>query len=282
MDLDGVADLLEDLLEALSVIHAKRFLHRDIKPENIIRRSDGSVVLLDFGAARQAIADDQQDITVILTPGYAPPEQYHSDEPQGPWTDLYSLAATALFCLTSERPAESSKRMLAERKGLPDPLLQSLEQCALHDTDPAMADLLSWMLQPTPEQRPRNAEDALAALAGDEDKVGSASAPADRTVAYGDHAEPTTSVTVKAPPPRRSETSITNKAIAADIPSDGIKALGKALAAAIGPMGPILAKKRAKKADSIKALAVLLADEIDEDSAKTQFETAATRIIADL
>ena len=81
--------ILYPLLDALAVIHGADFLHRDIKPGNIVLRdADNSPVLLDFGSARQAIGAKSQSVTSVVTPGYAPLEQYSSRVLQGPWTDI--------------------------------------------------------------------------------------------------------------------------------------------------------------------------------------------------
>ena len=86
-------------------MHGADFLHRDIKPGNIvIRDEDRSPVLLDFGAARQAIGARSRSVTSIVTPGYAPIEQYSSRGDQGPWTDIYALGAVCYHALTGRRP----------------------------------------------------------------------------------------------------------------------------------------------------------------------------------
>jgi serine/threonine protein kinase len=88
--------MIAPLTEALAVLHAQRCYHRDIAPDNVLLLSDGErPLLLDFGAARRVIGDITQALTVILKPGYAPIEQYadEADLKQGPWTDVYALAA---------------------------------------------------------------------------------------------------------------------------------------------------------------------------------------------
>ena len=93
-------ELLEPLTEALAVIHAEQCFHRDIAPDNVILLTGSQrPLLLDFGAARRVIGDMTQALTVILKPGYAPVEQY-AEVPgmkQGPWTDVYALAAVGLL-----------------------------------------------------------------------------------------------------------------------------------------------------------------------------------------
>ena len=89
--------ILIDILRGLQVIHSRNYLHRDIKPANIMRRPDGSILLLDFGSARFTQSDQEQAFTVVVTPGYAPMEQYTTNEIQGPSTDLYAVGACMLF-----------------------------------------------------------------------------------------------------------------------------------------------------------------------------------------
>ncbi|HWP86643.1 MAG TPA: serine/threonine-protein kinase, partial [Burkholderiales bacterium] len=73
------------VLDGLEVIHGAGFLHRDIKPGNIFMRNEGGPVLLDFGSARVTSANTE--MTAIVSPGYAPLEQYHTNGHQGPWSD---------------------------------------------------------------------------------------------------------------------------------------------------------------------------------------------------
>jgi serine/threonine protein kinase len=111
--------LLDPLTEALAVIHAEQCYHRDIAPDNVMMLSGGPPnllrpLLLDFGAARRVIGDMTQALTVILKPGYAPVEQY-AEIPglkQGPWTDVYALAAVVYFAITGKTPPPSVGRML--------------------------------------------------------------------------------------------------------------------------------------------------------------------------
>ena len=95
---------------ALSAAHRSAVLHRDITPDNIILCSDGNVKLIDFGAARQVIAEYSQNFSVILKPGFAPPEQYNKKGNQGPWTDIYALGATLYFALTGDIPEDPMAR----------------------------------------------------------------------------------------------------------------------------------------------------------------------------
>ena len=108
-------DLLDPLTEALAVLHRERIYHRDIAPDNIMLLHDGErPLLLDFGAARRVIGDMEQALTVILKSGYAPVEQY-AEVPgmkQGPWTDVYALAAVVYFAICGRTPPPSVGRLV--------------------------------------------------------------------------------------------------------------------------------------------------------------------------
>ncbi len=107
--------VLGPLTEALMVIHSRNVSHRDIAPDNIMRLEGGRWLLLDFGAARKVAVDDKtQNLTVILKPGFAPVEQY-AEIPgmkQGPWTDVYALAAVVYNAITGRTPPPSVGRLL--------------------------------------------------------------------------------------------------------------------------------------------------------------------------
>ncbi|HEX7436307.1 MAG TPA: serine/threonine-protein kinase [Caldimonas sp.] len=109
-----ILGLLSPLCDALAMLHAAQIYHRDIAPDNIHLLADtGRPLLLDFGAARRVIGDMTQALTAILKPGYAPVEQY-ADIPglkQGPWTDVYALAAVVHWMVTGKTPPPSVGRM---------------------------------------------------------------------------------------------------------------------------------------------------------------------------
>ncbi|MGF1650848.1 MAG: protein kinase [Hyphomicrobiaceae bacterium] len=111
-ELDAIAG---PLLHALETLHAADFLHRDIAPDNIIIRPDGSPVLIDFGSARGDIARQSRTVSALVKPGYSPFEQYGQDGiAQGPWTDIYALAATLYQAVTGKRPPDSPTRMIKD------------------------------------------------------------------------------------------------------------------------------------------------------------------------
>ena len=103
--------IVAPLLDALELMHADSFLHRDIAPDNVIIRPDGTPVLLDFGAARRAMAEQSRVLTGIIKAGYSPQEQYATDgRLQGPWSDLYALGATLYREVTGKPPEEATLR----------------------------------------------------------------------------------------------------------------------------------------------------------------------------
>ena len=108
------ADLLKMLvpiLGGLTLVHEAGFIHRDIKPGNIFIRRDRSPVLLDFGSARQALGERSATLTSLVTPGYAPFQQYYSkSDDQGPWTDIYGLGATLYRAISGVTPIDAIDR----------------------------------------------------------------------------------------------------------------------------------------------------------------------------
>jgi len=162
MSEDRVRSLLMALAEGLSAMHAAGFLHRDIKPTNVMVRWDGSPVLIDFGAARQAIGSRSSELTQFYSPRFAPIEQYRRksqpgsapgpDPRQGPWTDIYALGAVAYWALSGREPDEAPARMLGDE--LP-PLRDVAQQRATDE----LASAVDAALVVLPENRPRSLEE---------------------------------------------------------------------------------------------------------------------------
>ncbi|MBW4631198.1 MAG: protein kinase [Iphinoe sp. HA4291-MV1] len=102
---------IQQIGDALTLVHDRGLLHRDLKPSNIMMRADkAEAVLIDFGIARQFISGANQRLTVGYTPGYAPPEQYNSEVEAGEYIDVYALAATLYHLLTRFPPIVANQR----------------------------------------------------------------------------------------------------------------------------------------------------------------------------
>jgi len=126
------------MLNGLREVHAHKLLHLDIKPSNIYLRNDGTPVLLDFGAARQTLANDQPMLKPMYTPGFASPEQFANREALGPWSDIYSVGASLYACIAGTAPPRSDERIKHETLApvtrthatrYSEQLLQTVEWC---------------------------------------------------------------------------------------------------------------------------------------------------------
>lgn len=138
--------LLEELIKGLQVVHSNHIFHRDIKPDNIMFRQNGTPVLIDFGAARQSVEGQTRTVTSMVTPGFAPPEQYSQNTKFGPWTDIYALAAVAYNCLKGRKPNDAVQRMVDDDY---QPLCQNPQ-------DSGFLRGIDWGLQLSANQRPQN------------------------------------------------------------------------------------------------------------------------------
>ncbi len=111
MSADTAIRLLQPVLNGLAYIHDSGVVHRDVKPHNIYLTHQGAPILLDFGAARPSSTDKADAPSVVVTEGYAPLEQYQRDTPQGPWTDIYGVAATLYRMLVGVAPPIALDRL---------------------------------------------------------------------------------------------------------------------------------------------------------------------------
>ena len=160
------------LLDGLAVVHDAGVLHRDIKPANIyVRDGDGSLVLLDFGAARQTTGVLSRSLTSVITPGYAPFEQYHTSGAQGPWTDLYALAGVLYWLVTGQKPHEAPSRV--KEDAMPPAAAAGAGRYS-----PAFLAAIDWALRVDEDARPRCVADFRRALLGESPVPVSAVAPA--------------------------------------------------------------------------------------------------------
>jgi serine/threonine-protein kinase len=148
-------ELLQEILKILKFIHDRQIIHRDIKPSNIMRRRDGKLFLLDFGAVKQVTAVSAfgaGSSTGIYTVGFAAPEQIAGNQ-VFPSTDLYALAATTLNLLTGQEPTK-----------LVDPYSNKWIWREQVNVDRHLGYILDKMLLPAAKQRFQSADEVLAAI----------------------------------------------------------------------------------------------------------------------
>lgn len=137
------------LLAGLRVVHANKLLHLDIKPSNIYLRTDGSPVLIDFGAARQTLCQADPELRPTYTPGYAAPEQYGNRPDQGPWTDIYAVGASMYACLAAAAPQPADARLQQ------DQLMPAVERWA-GNYSPQLLATIDQCLRLDPLARPQS------------------------------------------------------------------------------------------------------------------------------
>jgi serine/threonine protein kinase len=230
------AAIVGPLLDGLEVVHKSGYLHRDIKPNNIYIREDGSPVLLDFGSARQR----STELTAIVTPGYAPFEQYQTQGNQGPWSDLYALGGVLYWMVTGKQPVEAVSRL---RKDELAPAVQAGDHSRFR---PEFLAAIDWALAPYEDQRPQSVAQWREALLGQ-----------------------------GAPEPRTQKVTVapkTTKAIPK--PSFGREILERAersLADYLGPVARVVVKRAAAKARDERELYLLLGDEIEDPDERKAF-----------
>lgn len=151
-------DYTIQLADALMTLHEASLLHRDIKPGNILVADDGRVTLIDFGTAREYAVDSVRQMTTMLTPGYAPIEQYTRNGKVGPFSDIYSLAATLYHMLTGQQPIAAPDQANGAVLVPPRQLNSSVSA--------VVSDAVMWSLQLDATQRPQTIGEFLAALEG--------------------------------------------------------------------------------------------------------------------
>jgi serine/threonine protein kinase len=156
--IDSLKAFMGPLLDGVLKVHQTGFLHRDIKPDNIFVRAGGDPVLIDFGSARQSVGQTRT-LTTLVTPGYAPFEQYASGAPQGPWTDIYALGGVLFYAVTGRNPPDAIIRM----KG--DPLESQLAPAKLH-YDEQLLGAIAWAMAVDEERRPQSVADWRERLLG--------------------------------------------------------------------------------------------------------------------
>ncbi|MEP6873571.1 MAG: serine/threonine-protein kinase [Burkholderiales bacterium] len=184
--------VIEPLLDALAVLHGEGCFHRDIAPDNVLVSGPGLPVLLDFGAARHLIGDRTQTLTAVLKPRYAPIEQYAESTRlrQGPWTDLYALAALVTYLLDGAPPPASTARAIYDEMAL----LADRDIAGVSTTFLAAID---WALAVRPQDRPQSVAELRDALNG---RVAPPGPRRARRPAASSEADPATTASVTVTP----------------------------------------------------------------------------------
>ena len=185
----AVKRLLGDVLSGLEEVHEAGYVHRDIKPGNLMVQPDGSMVILDFGAARQAVGQRSKSITSILTPGYAPIEQYDTKaEDVGPWSDLYALGMVAYHCISGLPDGElpdAVTRSRAGRKGSGD--LEPAASIGQGQYDARLLRAIDWAIQVEEDARPQSIAEWQQALPGQTPSESRSTPPAGPPQETADH-----------------------------------------------------------------------------------------------
>jgi serine/threonine protein kinase len=231
------------LLDGLEVVHKAGYTHRDVKPGNIYIRDDTTPVLLDFGSARMQASE----LTAVVSPGYAPFEQYHTQGKQGPWSDLYALAGVLYWIVTGNRPHEAAARV---RQDTMPPALKAADR---NQYPLSFLAAIDWALAPHEGDRPQAVKEWRESL------LDAAPVPKPKPRPQVETVEPKPAVEAKAPAAPVFDPALLQK-------------LETELAQHLGPIAGVMVKKLAKKAPGQPELVKLLADEIGDRDARARFE----------
>ena len=156
LDQNQLLEVLYPIMEGLDYIHSRNIIHRDVKPSNIYIREDGPPVLLDFGSARRSLQTRTAQLTSLVTPGYAPIEQYgERASKQGPWTDLYGLGATLHRCITGSPPPDAINRSESIATESQDTYCPT-QTITEHEFCPALLEAIECALAFRPQDRPQS------------------------------------------------------------------------------------------------------------------------------
>ena len=158
-----ILSIIMPILDGLRDVHDANFLHRDIKPGNIYIRENSSPMLIDFGASRMAMGVKSKSLSVILTEGYAPKEQYSSTSKQDAYTDLYSIGAVMYKMATGVTPPEASARADAITDDEDDPLVRLQDRKDL-DYSINFKKAIDWALSFRGKDRPQSVMEFQRAL----------------------------------------------------------------------------------------------------------------------
>lgn len=258
LDQTAMQGIVLPVLDGLAVIHKSGFLHRDIKPANIYMRDDGTPVLLDFGSAR--MSGGNNELTAVVSPGYAPFEQYHSHGNQGAWSDLYAVGGVLYWLVTGSKPIEAAARLRND----PLPPATQVGDKNLYKLD--FLSAIDWALNPHEDGRPQSVADFRAVLGGDQDVA----------LSFEDTQQLTLLSAMPGPMPAaaaapQSMTSLTSVPTGVVFDHDTLKKIEADLVKHIGPIAAVVIRNAAKKTVTVAALAELVASEIADEKASSAF-----------
>ena len=153
MDYGTCVTLMTPIMQALSEVHKHGIIHRDISPDNIMVQSDGKLILLDLGAAKdldiQGKDGNVQSSQMVAKHGFSPVEQYGQAGKIGPWTDVYAMAATIYYCCTGVLPPSATDRMIEDTLTCRPRLTKE------------QFDVLAFCMSVLPQKRPQNMDALL-------------------------------------------------------------------------------------------------------------------------
>ena len=253
-----VLELVMPLLSGLAVIHKAGYLHRDIKPANVFMRGDGSPVLLDFGSAREVTGGDQE-ITAMVSPGYAPLEQYHAHGRQGPWSDLYALGGVMYWMITGSKPVEAAARV---RKDVMTPASAQLSS-GFYTAE--FLGAIDWALNPHEDERPQSIADFLARLGI------TAPEPSGRRTGPSATTGGATSGANTPPVAPVTKTGMTTIAVLGGFDPQVLKRIEVEAALNLGPIAPVIVRNAARKSATLAELCGIVAQDIEDGKARAAF-----------
>ena len=252
-----ILQVIRPLVEGLGVIHRAGYLHRDVKPGNIYMRDDGVPVLLDFGAARAT--QSSGDLTAVVSPGYAPVEQYSESSAQGAWSDLYALGGVMYWMVTGSKPVDATARI----KNDPQKHAADIGDAMIY-TRPFLA-AIDWALSPDDAKRPQSSDEFLAALTrSPTPSLITRPIEATRTLPINEMTEAQRNATST-----KKITDNSTPVIAFDAAQ--LKTIETELAKRIGPLASVLIRKAQKKSQTIEEVIAAVATEIDDESERVNF-----------
>jgi len=165
-----IRNTFASLLNGLREVHTNKLLHLDIKPGNVYLRSDGTPLLIDFGAARQMLQGEAPSLPPMFTPGFASPEHHMDRSKLGPWSDIYSVGATIYACVTSNAPPSAEERMDKDR-------MMPARKIGAGRYSSELLDTIDWCMRLEHLERPQSGFALQKTLLGEKDPEYRGAAP---------------------------------------------------------------------------------------------------------